>query len=71
VLAAKNKTRFHWPGGAEQVARDAEMTKNTTDFFLRSVAWLYAHDAAEVHEETAPGRATIPASMSGAHGASA
>ena len=48
ALAANNKTRFHLPDGPEQVARDAEMAKNETDWSLRSVEWLYGHDAAQV-----------------------
>lgn len=45
-LAAGNKTRFHLPDGPDQVARDAEMARNVTDWSLDNVAWLYGHDAA-------------------------
>ena len=44
-LSANNKARFHFPDGPEQVARDAEMARNVTDWSLESVAWLYGHDA--------------------------
>jgi salicylate hydroxylase len=44
-LSAENKARFHFPDGPEQVARDAEMARNVTDWSLESVAWLYGHDA--------------------------
>jgi salicylate hydroxylase len=44
-LSAANKARFHLPDGPQQVARDAEMAKNVTDWSLESVAWLYGHDA--------------------------
>ena len=50
ALAANNKTRFHLPDGREQAARDSEMSKNMTDFSLRSVAWLYGHDAAQIND---------------------
>jgi salicylate hydroxylase len=46
ALAANNKSRFHFPDGPEQVARDSEMAKNVTDWSLNNVAWLYGHDAA-------------------------
>jgi salicylate hydroxylase len=48
ALAANNKARFHFPDGPEQIARDAEMAENVTDWSLHSVAWLYGHDAGQV-----------------------
>jgi salicylate hydroxylase len=45
-LAAGNKTRFHLPDGPDQIARDADMARNVTDWSLDNVAWLYGHDAA-------------------------
>ncbi|MBF9030516.1 monooxygenase [Rhodobacterales bacterium HKCCE3408] len=44
-LAAGNKQRFHMPDGPDQAARDAEMARNVTDWSLKSVAWLYGHNA--------------------------
>ena len=44
-LSANNKARFHFADGPEQIARDAEMARNVTDWSLESVAWLYGHDA--------------------------
>lgn len=46
ALAADNKTRFHLPDGPAQIARDADMARNVTDWSLDNVAWLYGHDAA-------------------------
>jgi len=48
ALSANNKARFHLPDGPEQVARDAEMARNVTDWSLESVAWIYGHDAGQV-----------------------
>jgi len=48
ALATNNKSRFHFPDGPEQVARDSEMAKNVTDWSLNNIAWLYGHDAAQV-----------------------
>ena len=45
-LSAANKARFHFPDGPQQVARDAEMAGNVTDWSLQSVASIYGHDAA-------------------------
>ena len=49
-LAAGNKVRFHLPDGPEQIARDAEMAKNVTDWSPKSVAWLYGYDASRLDE---------------------
>ena len=49
-LAAGNKVRFHLPDGPEQVARDAEMAKNVTDWSPKSVAWLYGYDASRLDD---------------------
>jgi salicylate hydroxylase len=46
-LSEANKTRFHLADGTAQQARDAEMARGGTDFSLKSVAWLYGHDAEE------------------------
>ncbi|OQW59330.1 MAG: monooxygenase [Proteobacteria bacterium SG_bin9] len=51
-LAAANKIRFHLDDGTVQLARDAEMAQNTTDFSLRNVAWLYGHDAGRIDVES-------------------
>jgi salicylate hydroxylase len=47
-LAAGNKTRFHMPDGPDQIKRDAQMSKNVTDWSLKNIAWLYGHDAAHL-----------------------
>jgi salicylate hydroxylase len=44
-LAAANKTRFHLPDGPEQAARDAKMAAGGTDWSLKTIGWLYGHDA--------------------------
>jgi salicylate hydroxylase len=44
-LAAANKTRFHLPNGADQVARDARMMAGGTDWSIRAIGWLYGYDA--------------------------
>ena len=49
-LAAGNKTRFHLPDGPEQIARDAEMAKDVTDWSPKSVAWLYGYDASRLDD---------------------
>jgi salicylate hydroxylase len=48
ALSAANKARFHLSDGPEQVARDAEMAKDLTDWSLQTVAWIYSHDAGQV-----------------------
>jgi salicylate hydroxylase len=48
AASANNMARFHLPDGPEQVARDAEMARNVTDWSLQSVAWLYGHDASRL-----------------------
>ena len=48
--AAGNKIRFHLPDGPEQIARDAEMAKNVTDWSPKSVAWLYGYDASRLDD---------------------
>ena len=47
-LAATNKARFHLPDGPEQAARDAEMAAGGTDWSVKTIGWLYGHDAAAV-----------------------
>ena len=46
-LSEANKTRFHLPDGPAQQARDAEMTRGSTDWSLKAIAWLYGYDAAK------------------------
>lgn len=45
AASRENKTRFHLPDGAEQQARDALLGNASTDWFLKAIAWVYAHDA--------------------------
>jgi salicylate hydroxylase len=47
-MSAENKGRFHLPDGPEQQARDAAMAAGATDWSLSTIAWVYAHDAAEL-----------------------
>lgn len=42
-LAAANKMRFHLPDGPEQA--DAKMAAGGTDWSLKTIGWLYGHDA--------------------------
>jgi salicylate hydroxylase len=44
-LAEVNKTRFHLPDSAAQRERDEQMAGGGTDFSIKSVDWIYAHDA--------------------------
>ncbi len=44
-LAEVNKTRFHLPDGAAQRERDEQMAGGGTDFSIKAVDWIYAHDA--------------------------
>jgi salicylate hydroxylase len=46
ALSTENKTRFHLPDGERQRERDALMAGGGTDFAIRAVEWIYAHDAA-------------------------
>ena len=48
ALSTENKTRFHLPDGQRQRERDALMAGGGTDFAIRAVEWIYAHDAAAV-----------------------
>jgi 2-polyprenyl-6-methoxyphenol hydroxylase-like FAD-dependent oxidoreductase len=45
AISAHNKTRFHLPDGPEQRARDEEMSRGSTDWSFKAVAWIYGHDA--------------------------
>ena len=45
AMSAENKTRFHLPDGPEQRERDAEMSRGSTDWSFKAVAWIYEHDA--------------------------
>jgi salicylate hydroxylase len=44
TLSANNKVRFHFADGPSQAVRDAEMA----DWSLRSLAWIFGHDAARM-----------------------
>ena len=46
ALSTENKTRFHLPDGERQRQRDAAMAGGGTDFAIKAVEWIYAHDAA-------------------------
>jgi salicylate hydroxylase len=48
ALSTDNKTRFHLPDGERQRERDAAMAGGGTDFAIKAVEWIYAHDAAAV-----------------------
>ena len=48
AASTENKTRFHLPDGPEQQERDARMTSGSTDFALKAVEWIYAHDAGAI-----------------------
>ena len=55
AMSTENKTRFHLPDGPEQLARDAAMAGGSTDFAIKAVEWIYAHDAAAVDASAATG----------------
>lgn len=44
-LSETNKTRFHLPDGPAQRERDEQMASGGTDFSIKAVDWIYAHDA--------------------------
>jgi salicylate hydroxylase len=50
AASKENKTRFHLPDGPQQQERDAQMTRGSTDWSFKAVAWIYGHDAAEVND---------------------
>jgi salicylate hydroxylase len=50
AMSTENKTRFHLPDGPEQRERDERMASGSTDFAIRAVEWIYAHDAAAIGE---------------------
>ena len=54
ALSTENKTRFHLPDGERQRERDALMAGGGTDFAIRAVEWIYAHDAAAVDASRRP-----------------
>jgi salicylate hydroxylase len=45
AMSTENKHRFHLPDGPEQEERDARMASGSTDFAVKAVGWIYAHDA--------------------------
>ena len=45
AISRENKTRFHLPDGPEQQARDERMATGSTDWAIKAVEWIYAHDA--------------------------
>jgi salicylate hydroxylase len=47
-LSAANKTRFHLRDGPAQRERDEQMARGGTDFSIKAVEWIYAHDASVV-----------------------
>ena len=44
-VGRRTRRRFHLPDGPEQRERDARMAGGSTDFALKAVEWIYAHDA--------------------------
>jgi salicylate hydroxylase len=48
AMSTENKTRFHLPDGPEQRERDEHMAGGSTDFAIKAVEWIYAHDAAAI-----------------------
>lgn len=44
-LSEVNKMRWHLPEGAAQRERDEQMASGGTDFSIKAVDWIYAHDA--------------------------
>jgi salicylate hydroxylase len=48
AASRENKTRFHLPDGPQQRERDALLGDRSTDWFLKAIAWVYAHDAEAV-----------------------
>jgi salicylate hydroxylase len=53
-LAEVNKTRFHLPDGAAQRERDEQMAGGGTDFSIKAVEWIYAHDASVLAPPESP-----------------
>ena len=51
-LSTANKTRFHLPDGSAQRERDEQMARGGTDFSIKAVHWIYAHDAGVVVPST-------------------
>jgi salicylate hydroxylase len=51
-MSAANKVRFHLPDGPDQRARDTLMASGSTDFSIKAVEWIYAHDATKLGSET-------------------
>jgi salicylate hydroxylase len=52
-LSAANKTRFHLPDGSAHRERDGQMARGGTNFSIKAVDWIYAHDASVLDESTA------------------
>jgi salicylate hydroxylase len=48
AASKENKTRFHLADGPRQQERDAQLGNASTDWFLKAIAWVYAHDAEAV-----------------------
>jgi salicylate hydroxylase len=59
-LSEVNKTRFHLPDGAAQRERDKQMASGGTDFSIKAVEWIYAHDASILAPSTSGVVATGP-----------
>ena len=49
-MATANKTRFHFPDGEAQRARDAKMAEGGTDWSIKAIAWIYRYDSAAAVE---------------------
>jgi salicylate hydroxylase len=56
-LSEVNKTRWHLPDGAAQRERDEQMAGGGTDFSIKAVEWIYAHDASVLAPPDAAPRA--------------
>jgi len=52
AMSATNKVRFHMLDGPDQRERDALMASGSTDFSIKAVEWIYAHDATKVGSGT-------------------
>ena len=52
ILSETNKTRFHLPDSPAQRERDERMDRGGTDFSIKAVEWIYAHDASVLPAST-------------------
>jgi salicylate hydroxylase len=51
AASKENKIRFHLPDGPAQRERDAQIRDAATDWFLKAMSWIYAHDAGAVETD--------------------